>query len=183
MALPQPAACHLLCVGSNARGRLWYDAAAEGWVAPEHRIHRSAGQVPHGIVAPLFPVLVQVAMAVHGQPRSSAIQMLKLAKHMTFQEKFLCRNIFPDSDKGMDCLDILQKWLNQDGKTFVNTSFCTVTKFEAVALYFQIYLQTRKGPHSGDAEKLWFSQISIKVAKIKKKIKAKSWLAAVMQCL
>ena len=73
---------------------------------------------------------------------------------MTFQEKFLCRNIFPDLDKGMDCFDILQKYLNQDGKPFENTSFWTVTKFKVVVLYLQKYLQTIKGPHSGDTENL-----------------------------
>lgn len=73
---------------------------------------------------------------------------------MKFQEKFLCRNVFPDSDKGMDCFDILQEYIIQDGKPFENISFCTVTKFKVVALYFQKYLQTIKGPHSGDIENL-----------------------------
>lgn len=66
--------------------------------------------------------------------------MLKLAKQMAFQEKFLCRNVFPDLNKGMDCFDILQKFLNQDGKPFGNTSFCTVTKFKVGALYLQQYV-------------------------------------------
>ena len=166
--MPQPRTCHLLHMGSNVGDGLWSGAAAEGWVAPEHWIYRSTVQGLQGIVAPLFSTLVQAVMDLHGQAHSSVTGTLKLAKQITFQEKILCRNRFPDLTMGMDCFDILQKYLKQDGKPFENTSFCTVTKFKVVALYFQKYLQTIKGLLSGDTENLWYSKISTEVAKTKK---------------
>lgn len=43
--------------------------------------------------------------SLHRQPHSSVTQM-SLTKQMTFQEKFLIKNISPGLDKGADCLDI-----------------------------------------------------------------------------
>lgn len=164
LGLPQFRACHLLQVGSNARDGLWSNAAAEGWVAFEHQIHKSAIQESHGNCG---TTILCIGSNHELQPHSSVIQILKLAKQMTFQEKFLCRSLFPDRDKDMDHFDILQICLHQDGKSFENTLFGIATKFKVVALYLQKYLQTIKGPHSGDTENLWYSEISREVQKLK----------------
>lgn len=103
--MPQPRACHLLRVDSNARDGLWSDDAAEGQLAHEHQTHRSAVRAPQVIVAPPDSLLIQVVADLREQPHTSAIQILESAKRMTFQENFLYGNIFCDLDKCMYCFD------------------------------------------------------------------------------
>lgn len=126
--LAQPGACHWLHVfGCQSwvvgQGCSWGMGCPWAKITPGHQLSRHHVGLWHH-----HSLWLLVVTDLHEQPHPSVTEMLKLAKQMTFQKKFLIGDISPDLNNmvwyGILChITKKKKKIKQDGKTLDVTFF------------------------------------------------------------